>query len=112
MSLRRCHDLARGWPAHFKILVPFAPEYRIVLGDLGVLVRNPYYFFSDILRRKDEIYTSACDCTLWHIWLLGCFKLLRDGNASHFFYAAQRCRPIAIISGDNDSDKLSVPVPS
>jgi hypothetical protein len=27
--------------------------------------------------------------------------------AAHVFYAAQRCRPIAVIAGDNDGDEFS-----
>ena len=42
--------------------------------------------------------------------LAGRVGLLRDGNAAHFFYAAQRRCPIAIIARDNDSDKFSAPV--
>ena len=73
-------------------------------------MRNSYNFSSDILRGKNKIYTPACYGALRHIWLPGCVELLRDGNAPHFFYAAQRCRPITIIARDNDSDKFAVPV--
>ena len=73
-------------------------------------MRDAYNFLSDILRRKNKIYTPACYCARGHVWLPGRVELLRDGNASHFFYAAQRRCPITIITGDNDSDKFAVPV--
>jgi len=73
-------------------------------------VRNPYNFLSDILRRKNKIYTPACYCALRHIWLPGRVGLLRDGNAPHVLYAAQCCCTITVIAGDNDCDKFAVPV--
>jgi hypothetical protein len=77
---------------------------------LGFRVRNSYYFLSNFLRRKNKIYTPAGYCALGHIWLPGCFELLRDRNSPHFPYAAQRRCPIAIIARDNDSNDLAVPV--
>ena len=73
-------------------------------------MRNSHNFLGDILRGKNKIYTPACDCALRHIRLPGCVGLLRDGNPAHFFYAAQRRCPIAIIARDNHSDKFTVPV--
>jgi len=45
-----------------------------------------------------------------HIRLGGCLKLLRNGDAARFVYAAQRRRPVAVIAGDNDRDEFAVPV--
>ena len=67
-------------------------------------------FMSDILRGENKIDTPARDCAFRHVWLPGRVELLRYGNASHFFDAAQRCRAIAIVAGDNDSDKCAAPV--
>ena len=73
-------------------------------------MRNADNFLSDILRRKNKVYTSARYRASRHIWLPGCVELLRDGDAPHFLYAAQRRCPIAIIAGDNDSDEFAAPV--
>jgi hypothetical protein len=35
---------------------------------------------------------------------------LSIGAGPHVFYEAQRCRPIAVIAGDNDGDEFAVPM--
>jgi hypothetical protein len=51
-------------------------------------MRYLYYFLSDILGGKNKIYIPGRDRALGHIRLPGRPKLLRDGDAAHFFYAA------------------------
>jgi hypothetical protein len=50
------------------------------------------------------------DIALSDTRLRGCLKLLRNGDAARFLYAAQRRRPVAVIAGDIDRDQFVVPV--
>ena len=73
-------------------------------------VCNSHNLSSNILRRKNKIDTFAFDCALGRVRLPRCVELLGHGDAPNFFYASQTCCPIAIISGDNNSDQFAAPV--
>jgi hypothetical protein len=51
-------------------------------------VPNSHDFSGDILGRKNKIYAPGCDRAFGHVCLPGGLGLLRDSDASHFFYSA------------------------
>jgi hypothetical protein len=64
---------------------------------------NAYYFLSDVLGGQNKIDISARYRALGHIRMPCRLQLLlRDGDAPHILYAAQRRCPVAVIAGDDD----------
>jgi hypothetical protein len=73
--------------------------------------RNIYNLQRDGLWRQDEVHAAACDRRSRHIGDIGGVEFLGNSHSAHVLYAAQGGRPIAVITGDNDGDKSSSPVP-
>ena len=77
---------------------------------LALAMRNPRYCTGDVLGRQDEIHKPAGDRALGHVRLPRCVGLLRNGDAANVLDSTERRCPIAVITGDNDSDQFAVPV--
>ena len=77
---------------------------------LGIALGNSHNLLSDVLRRKNEIDAPACYGAPGHIRVGGSLRLLCNGDAPNFPYAAQRRCPVAIVAGDDDGDKFAVPM--
>lgn len=73
-------------------------------------MRNSHEFHCDFFRGENKVYAAARNGALGHVGLLGYIRPLRDGNAADVLDAAQRCRPVTVVTRDNDSDELAVPV--
>ena len=85
-------------------------ESGTALRRRGVSLRNSHNFSRDILGGKDKIDAPGRYRAFGHIRLRGCLKLLCNGDAARFLYAAQRRCAVAVIAGDNDRDQFAVPV--